>query len=437
MHAANTTLYARADVKIALLEDMPVGPGLAAGLCELRATTMDGYSAVRVHALWSKVLAWASAQQMIATRDCVTGIRGDFGPQDIGEALVVAAQEIAAATATSYASARAQVDLVDQIADDLARSWEALDRGDLTLSHIKALQRATQDCTPAVIAAVDAAVIPLAIRRRMTPSQLARAARRLIITIDPAGASERAKKAKTAADVELYPGQDETATLAAFGDAVPLRLIMDELDHRADLLKRGGDTRPIGMLRVQALYDAVFGSADQSARPVPSAHVVVTVDLTTLLGLNEKPGELADYGPITAASVRRIAEDATLQRLVTDPLSGKPLDLGPKYRPSKLLRDIVRAVRPRCSMIGCSRPAYQCELDHRLEHAAGGATNPENLQPLCKLHHQLKTKKLWKVGVNADGSLTWTSYLGFRYVAHDQDPQVGDSDPPAAQDPAA
>ncbi|HVX69832.1 MAG TPA: hypothetical protein VHA79_09100 [Mycobacteriales bacterium] len=43
----------------------------------------------------------------------------------------------------------------------------------------------------------------------------------------------------------------------------------------------------------------------------------------------------------------------------------------------------------------------------------------------------MKTKKRWKVGINADGQETWTSFLGFTYVSHDQDPQVGDSDPPA------
>jgi hypothetical protein len=114
-----------------------------------------------------------------------------------------------------------------------------------------------------------------------------------------------------------------------------------------------------------------------------------------------------------------------------DPMTGEALDLGRTYQPSKLLRRLVQASRPRCSMVGCSRPAYQCEIDHRLEHAQGGDTNPENLQPLCKLHHELKTKKRWKVGVNAEGQQSWTSFLGFTYVSYDRDPLISDSDPPA------
>jgi hypothetical protein len=174
-----------------------------------------------------------------------------------------------------------------------------------------------------------------------------------------------------------------------------------------------------------------LGATSDTKPGVLSVQLLVKVDLTTVLGLNNNPADLSGYGPITADLARRLAADATLRRLITDPLSGRPIDLGRRYKPSKLVQDLVRAAQPRCSMIGCSRPAYQCELDHRLEHGRGGDTNPDNLQPLCKLHHQLKTKRRWKVGVNADGSLTWTSFLGFTYTSRDLDPLTGDPDPPA------
>jgi hypothetical protein len=179
------------------------------------------------------------------------------------------------------------------------------------------------------------------------------------------------------------------------------------------------------------MYDLVVGASSDPTAGRLQTHTLVTVDLTTLLGLNDKPGELAGYGPITADTARRMAADSTLSRLVTDPVNGTPIDLGRKYRPSKLLRQLVAAAKPRCSMIGCSRPAHRCEMDHRHEFDRGGNTSSDNLEPLCKLHHQLKTKKLWKVGVNADGNQTWTSFLGFTYVSHDQDPLTGDPDPPA------
>jgi hypothetical protein len=147
-------------------------------LFAIRSAQMDAYAAVRVHALWSKVIAWATAQQMIATNDSISGLRGLIGPPDnLDEPFLLAAQELAAATSIPYATARDQVDLVDRVGECMPESWEALDRGDISLNHIKALHRVTRNCTPKVAAAVDAAAIPQAIERGWTPSQLARAAR--------------------------------------------------------------------------------------------------------------------------------------------------------------------------------------------------------------------------------------------------------------------
>ncbi|HWC34876.1 MAG TPA: DUF222 domain-containing protein [Mycobacteriales bacterium] len=424
-------IFGKTDARLAVLEEMPVGGALASALVALRSLQMDGYAAVRVHALWSKVIAWAAAQQMIATNDCVSGVRGLVGPpDDPHEAYVLAAQEIACATSVPYPTAMAQIELVDRIGECMPESWSALDRGDISLNHVKACHRATRNCPPRVAAAVEAQVIPQAVARGWTPSELARAARKLIITIDPEGAAQREAEAKTRSDVEFFPGEDGMAGLNSFGPAPLVREMADVIDDRAATMKREGDNRSIGLRRFQALYDAVVGSSAGSKPSPARAHTLLTVPLTTVLGLDDQPGELAGYGPVTAATARRIAADSTLSRLVTDPMSGTPIDLGRKYKPSRLLRDLVKATQPRCSMIGCSRPAYQCEMDHRLEHNRGGDTNPQNLQPLCKLHHQLKTKQRWKVGINADGEQEWTSYLGFRYVSRDRDPRAGDPDPP-------
>jgi hypothetical protein len=431
MDAALATAYARTDARIAVLEEMPVGGALASALVALRAALIDAQSAVRVHALWAKVIAWASAQQMIATSDSLNGVRSCY-PYVVGEEHMLAAQEIACATSLPFATARAQVELADRVGECMPASWMALDRGELTLNHLKALHRTTQNCPPALAQRVETKLVPIAVARRWTPSELARAARKEIIAIDPDGAAKRAEKAKADADVEMIAGEDETATMAATGEATLVRQMMDQLDTLAAAMRRAGDDRPIGLRRFHALFAAVLGATSHSNPGAPSAQILVTIDLTTLLGLTNNPAELSGYGPITAETARRIAADATLRRLITDPLTGRPIDLGRKYKPSKLVRDLVQATQPRCSMVGCSRPAYQCELDHRLEHGRNGDTNPDNLQPLCKLHHQLKTKKRWKVGANEDGSLTWTSFLGFTYTTRDLDPLIGDPDPPAA-----
>ncbi len=74
----------------------------------------------------------------------------------------------------------------------------------------------------------------------------------------------------------------------------------------------------------------------------PLVHIVMPY--STLIGVDDLPGELAGYGPIPADLVRDIAADAVWKRLLHDPLSGTVLDVGrTTYRPPEALADHVRA----------------------------------------------------------------------------------------------
>ncbi|HEX3706275.1 MAG TPA: hypothetical protein VHV76_06560 [Mycobacteriales bacterium] len=400
---------------VAIAAEMPVGPTLVAALNELKSAPMHAGTAVDVHALWAKVIAWASAQQMIATQDAVIGIRGPVA-LPAGEAAMLTAQELACATHVAYPTAMTSVALVERVAQCLPASWVALDRGEFTMSHLKAVEKATRHCPPRVAEVVDEQVVALAVARGWTPGETAKAARKLMISLDPQGAKGRAAAAKDDADVQLYPGADETSSLAANGDATKAQRIMDAINDRAEAMGRAGDGRNVGVRRFDALADLVLNNTGQGSSSV-RVETHVRIDLTTLLGLNDNPGELIGYGPITAETARLIAADSMLRRLVFDPLTGDTLDLGLRsYRPSAALKRLIEATHPSCTMPGCSRPSIHCEIDHRKERHDGGRTDRCNLRPLCKMHHQMKTKKWWKVDVNPDGSEAWTSYLGRTYI---------------------
>jgi Domain of unknown function (DUF222) len=233
--------------------------------------------------------------------------------------------------------------------------------------------------------------------------------------LDPEGAAERAAKAKAAADVRLHASEHETALLEASGDAVTLRAVMDAIEARAAALAKDYQGLPAGLRRFEALADLVLGPKATS----PDVEVVLTIDLQTWLGLNENPGELSGYGPITAETARELARDASFRRLITDPLTRHTLDLGAhRYRPSNPLRRFIHARDKTCQFPGCQRPAKYTDLDHRIEYdpATGGYTTITNLQCLCRMHHNLKTRKLWHVDIHPDGTETWTSALGFTYT---------------------
>ncbi|HVT22961.1 MAG TPA: hypothetical protein VHE57_16405 [Mycobacteriales bacterium] len=457
MHPELRASFGRTAARVSVAEEMPVGARLHRELEVLSSMPMDAATAVRLHALWGKVIAHAQARQMVATLDTVNCLREGWQPHSSQEADMLAAQEHACATHVAYPTARAHLALVRRIDETLHQSWEALDRGEVSLQHVKAVDRATEHCPARVAAAVDACVVPGAIERGWTPAETGKAARKLVLELDPAGAAEREAAARSASDVEFYPQPDGAATLSATGDAPLAREMFDAVNDTAAAMARAGDDRSLGVRRFHALVDLVLGRSGQATAPRNQREMLAIGQISTLIGLDDQPGELIGYGPISADQLRRISADHRLRRLLTDPLTGEVKDLGRRsYAPSARLRQAAQAIYRTCTAPGCGMPAIRCEIDHRREFNRGGCTDQCNLKPLCKLHHELKTKKLWKVDHNPDGSETWTSYLGFTYTRRpphfplpdpppiddeppldiaDRLPDAADPDPPRADEP--
>ncbi|PUB21626.1 hypothetical protein C8K30_114169, partial [Promicromonospora sp. AC04] len=176
----------------------------------------------------------------------------------------------------------------------------------------------------------------------------------------------------------------------------------------------------------------------QVVRITPTRPVVrVTIPASVLLSLDDAPGNLDGYGPIPAETARLIATDATWQRLLTDPVTGILTDYSTTtYQPGKVLRGAVEARDGTCTFGWCDTPANRCDLDHiePFDHdhdpatfppGTPGQTRAQNLQPLCRKHHLLKTHAGW--GVVRDpttGITTWTTPTG---RTHTRPPTVLDT----------
>ncbi len=87
----------------------------------------------------------------------------------------------------------------------------------------------------------------------------------------------------------------------------------------------------------------------------------------------------------------------------------------PQYRPSAALDRLVRTRDPRCTGLGCTRPARDGDLDHRVPWPLG-PTSAGNLAPLSRRCHRAKTLS-WGLRRLSDGSSTWTSPTGRRYTS--------------------
>ncbi len=157
---------------------------------------------------------------------------------------------------------------------------------------------------------------------------------------------------------------------------------------------------------------------------IPKVRIDVTVALSTLLGLDDEPGELAGLGPIPAEQARALAAGGTWRRLVTDPLTGAVLDVGrTRYRPPRPIAEHVLARDQVCAAPGCGVPGHRCDLDHTTEYhgtpANGspvpGTTSAANLGPLSERCHRLKTDGGFTLTQVAPGVFEWRTPAGLGY----------------------
>ncbi|RPI25506.1 MAG: HNH endonuclease, partial [Actinobacteria bacterium] len=155
---------------------------------------------------------------------------------------------------------------------------------------------------------------------------------------------------------------------------------------------RDGDQRTPAQRRCDALVDVCRSYLDHAATPVSGGerpHLAVIVDLRAITGTGWGRCELDDGTVVPAETVRRIACDATVTRVVTDGPS-QILDVGRATRtvPAAIRRALD--IRDRgCTWAGCDRPARFCDAHHIWHWADGGPTNLDNLTLLCRPHHRM------------------------------------------------
>ena len=139
-------------------------------------------------------------------------------------------------------------------------------------------------------------------------------------------------------------------------------------------------------------------------------HLSVTVDLEVLERRGTGKSETENGQVLHPETVRRLACDAGVSRIVTRSGS-EPLDVGRRTRtvPSGLRRAVV-ARDLHCTFPGCDRPQRWCDAHHIVHWALGGDTRLDNLTLLCRRHHRLIHEGGWSlepgpVYLKPDGSV--------------------------------
>lgn len=261
--------------------------------------------------------------------------------------------------------------------------------------------------------------------RRQTVSQLRRCLRRAVLTVEPRSAAARAKRAHEDRTLSWWARPDGMAELRLIASATDVMAVYHAADtlaksNRRNQPRRGQDGwQPIDALRSDALVALATGREPNSGGGA-QVEVHVTIDLVTLLGLRDNPGELAGYGPLPAPLARIMAADGKWRRLIFEPETGALLDLGhTRYEASAELARYIRARDSVCAFPTCNRSAASCELDHTRRYtprAPGGRTDRNNLGAVCASHHRLKHETCWTLRRDpGTEEATWKSATGHEY----------------------
>ena len=401
----------------------------------------------------------------------------DVGPDGVSEFVL---DELALILNTSRAAAVTLLDQAQTFATRLPATWEALATGRLDWPRARAiaaeLGRPADDSDPAVVAAVERAVLPIA--AELSVRRLRELVQRELVALDEAAVDRRRKQARDAADVKVRRvgnGMSELSMLMPPPDAVACR---KTLDTHARAAREAGDRRLIGMLRVGAGVDLMLRRWQE--QPPVTAHVTVVAPLGALSvgafldsgaatpsafvpGATPEPVGEVDGEAITAAHLRELLEQldalcpgglqaptgGTLDIAVTDSygrllaVTGRrelerlaargctahpgarcscPVLSAPpavdRYTPSTGQRRFLTTRDRTCRHPGCHISAGWSDLDHVVAHACGGATECSNLCCLCRRHHRLKTHADgWTHTMSDDGVLTVITPSGVTRVS--------------------
>jgi hypothetical protein len=408
---------------VALLEDVEPGPLAMSLLLGLRGVTLDVEARVAVAAAWQRQAAWVAAQGARA----LAGVNADANlhpDADRVKGWEWRQELVAAELRWSPAVAGNRMEGARRLCEDLPQVFDLLEAGEVSERHARVVVEAVVGLNPAEAALVQAAVIEKA--AGWTVPQLRRAARRAAMAAVPELAAIRAQEAAAQRRVVVRPVEDGMAELVATLPAADAECVFAALDAVAGAAGRAAEAAgeqpgPVGARRADALVGWAQAALEDPAVAAATSRrteAQVVIDLPTLLGLADNPGELVGVGPIPGEVARALAVDdgAGWRRLVVEPVTGCLLDYGSEvYRPPKELRDYLLARDRRCRFPGCRRRAEACDVDHAIPHPHG-PTASCNCACLCRRHHRMKTHGGWHLELSPDGMCTWTSPTGRVYI---------------------
>jgi hypothetical protein len=240
-----------------------------------------------------------------------------------------AREEVAAALGLAPVTAGSRLKNAEQLCTRLPATLDALLAGRIKAMQATAITEASYVLANSLLPAFENRVLTRA--PEQTLAQLRQSVKRAVLRFDPASAEQRRQRAVEDRCVRISDAGDGMAWLTALLPAPQAHACYAKLDAGARLAPPQ-DPRTLDQLRADLFVDAVLTGLSGT---LPTKHglqpnISVIVSLETLAGVEDEPGWLDGYGPITADTARDLASDqtGTWRRLIIDPIFGQVIDYG-------------------------------------------------------------------------------------------------------------
>jgi len=301
--------------------------------------------------------------------------------------------------------------LVTEAAPEMA---SALAAGDTTAAHVDALGRGLKIAgaeREAFMAHLPELVEASTTMTASEFSHLVTETAKSVVTDDGLSTFERQKRETF---FKMRNEADGCLSVSGKFDPISASILKSKIGRLVESMFHSGDKEvPVEVMpwiepndhrQAQALIALVNGAIDTVSDVPARAEIVVHVDLETLKSGLHAGGtcRTALGADLPVETVRRLACEAEILPVVLDGRS-VPIDVGRSKRLATVhQRRALEAVHPTCAIPDCEVIFDHCNVHHIEYWENGGATDLNNMVPLCSRHHHAAHEGGWKLKLDPE-----------------------------------
>ncbi|TQK70702.1 MULTISPECIES: HNH endonuclease signature motif containing protein [unclassified Nocardioides] len=295
----------------------------------------------------------------------------------------------------------------------LPRLWAGVRAGTVRVPHARLVATATRDLSEDEAAWVDGELVEVADGRlawsrfeALVEGKIAAAAPELARAREEAAAKERCARMSRI-------NRHGMATFTIRADAVTIAGMDAAVSAVAEKVKA---TMPDALLDDRRVAAAALllnpaSHVDPSVGPVEiraKAYLHIYADSPI--------ARLEGHGPVTIGRVVELLGDSAAKVQITPVLDLAAMAPVDAYEIPARLREAVHLIHPGDVFPFAANTTRRMDLDHAVPYAEGGATSIDNLGPLTRTHHRIKTHAGWQVRHPFPGIVIWRDPYGAHYL---------------------